>query len=157
MEAIAPGPKRRSITAHTVEKWKRENDKNLNTASWLTYKMADRDHVKSIACSVCTMFNYKLKSMRNYTPAFIDGSVNFRTSSFKDHASSDMHARAMMLLKRKKAVDVHVINIRMIDCVGVVFENTCKETVKLSHLSPANLLDTERVRRANISQFTSIR
>ena len=128
VDAIAPGPKRRSITAHTVEKWKRENDKNLNTASWLTYKMADRDHVKSIACSVCTMFNEKLKSMRNYTPAFIDGSVNLRTSSFKDHASSDMHARAMMLLKRKQAVDVHEYS--PIARVLSTMDETSKERMK---------------------------
>ena len=102
----APDPKRRSITARTVEKWKLENDKTLNTATWLTYQMADRDHVKTIACSVCTRFNAQLKGMRNYTPAFIDGTTNLCTSSFKDHASTDMHARAMTLLKRDEAVDV---------------------------------------------------
>ena len=62
--------------------------------------------VLSITCSVCT-FNDKLKSMRNYTPAFIDGSVNLHTSSFTDHALSDMHAQAIMLLRRKHAMDVY--------------------------------------------------
>ena len=83
-----------------------ENDKALNTATWLTYKMADRDHVKTLARSVCTRFNAKLKGMRNYTAAYIDGTTNLRTSSFKDHASSDMHARAMILLKKDRGVDV---------------------------------------------------
>ena len=44
--------------------------------------------------------------MRNYSPAFIDGTTNLRTSSFKDHAATEMHARAMTLLKRERGVDV---------------------------------------------------
>ena len=98
--------KRRNVTASTVEKWKVENNKALNTATWLTYKMADRDHVKTLAFSVCTRFNAQLKGMRNYTAAYINGTTNLRTSSFKDHASSDMHARAMILLKKDRGVDV---------------------------------------------------
>ena len=45
--------------------------------------------------------------MRNYTSVYIDGTTNLCTSSFKDHASSDMHARAMMLLKKDCGADVH--------------------------------------------------
>ena len=62
--------------------------------------MADHIHVGSLSCSVCTQFKEKLGSMRNYNPAYIDGSKNLRTSSFKDHAASDMYARAMLLLKK---------------------------------------------------------
>ena len=102
----APDSKHRNMTAHTVKKWKLENDKALSTAMWLTYKMANRDYVENLACSVCTRFNTQLKGMRNYTPAYIDGTTNLRTSSFKDHASSDMHARAMTLLKKDRGVDV---------------------------------------------------
>ena len=38
--------------------------------------------------------------------AYINGTTNLRTSSFKDHASSDMHTRAMILLKKDRGVDV---------------------------------------------------
>ena len=105
----APDSKRRLVNARTVEKWKLDNDKALNTATWLTYQTApggDRDHVTIISCSVCTRFNTQLKGMRNYSPAFIDSTTNLRTSSFKDHAVTDMHAKAMTLLKRERGVDV---------------------------------------------------
>ena len=41
--------------------------------------------------------------MRNYRPAFIEGTTNVRTSTFKDHTATDMHARAMMLHKKQHA------------------------------------------------------
>ena len=37
---------------------------------------------------------------------FIVGSKNLRCSSFKDHAASDMHQRAMLLLKKSQSSDV---------------------------------------------------
>ena len=40
------------------------------------------------------------RGMRNFKLGFIDGSRNLRISSVKDHASSDMHSRAMFLLKK---------------------------------------------------------
>ena len=108
-DSYAPDPKRRHVTVRTVEKWKLDNEKTLSTATWLTYQTADGDCqcVKSTACSVCTRFNAQLKGMKNYSPAFIDGTGNLRTSSFKDHAATEMHARAMTLLKRERGVDLH--------------------------------------------------
>ena len=35
--------------------------------------------------------------MRNYRPAFIEGTSNVRTSTFKDHADTDMHKYTMVL------------------------------------------------------------
>ena len=43
---------------------------------------------------------------RNYSSAFIDGSQNLRSSAFKDHAKSDMHQRAMLLLRKASAIAV---------------------------------------------------
>ena len=44
-----PPSKKRAIAAKTVEKWKKEYDKELDIATWLCYKNKDRDHVlKSI-------------------------------------------------------------------------------------------------------------
>ena len=68
--------------------------------------MAHRDHVKSMSCSVCTQFKGQLHGMRNFRPKYIDGSTNLRSSSFKNHAASEMHSRAMMLLKKKQAIDI---------------------------------------------------
>ena len=98
--------KRRSTTATTVERWKFENDRELQTSVWLKYEMADRQHVSTLSCSVCTQFQSKLRGMRNFNPAYIEGSKNIRASSFKEHAASDMHSRAMLLLKRKQSTNV---------------------------------------------------
>ena len=97
----APPSKKRAIAAKMVGKWKKENDKELDTATWLCYKMEDRDHVLSLNCCVCTQFRQKLECMRNYNKAYVVGSKNLRASSFKDLASSEMHSHAMLLLKKQ--------------------------------------------------------
>lgn len=78
----------------------------VNTATWRTNRMANSVHVKIIACSVCTRFN-QLKGTRNYSPAFVDGTTSLCTSSFKDHAATEMHTRTMKLLKWERGVDIH--------------------------------------------------
>ena len=83
-----------------VEKWIAENDKVLSTSTWLKYDKADREYVK---CSMRIEFQ---DGMRNYSNAFIGGSKNLRASSFKDHAASDKHGRAMLLLKKQSSSDV---------------------------------------------------
>lgn len=49
---------------------------------------------------VCMRFKSQLESMRNYNPAFIDGSTNVKTSSFKDHASTGMIRKPWTYRKR---------------------------------------------------------
>ena len=83
-----------------------ENNRALNTSVWLKFDMADRDHVSSLKCLVCSQFKDKLVSMRNFCPAFIDGTTNVRTTTFKEHAATDMHARAMVLFKKQHASSV---------------------------------------------------
>ena len=41
--------------------------------------------------------------MRNYRPGFIEGMSNVRTSTFKDHADTDMHKYTMVLLKKAQS------------------------------------------------------
>ena len=67
--------------------------------------MTDGDwyHVARLKCSVCTRFKRQLEGVRNYNPAFIDGSTNMKTSSFKDHASTEMHKKAMDLHKKSES------------------------------------------------------
>ena len=100
-----PPSKKRGVSAKTVEKWIAENDKALSTSTRLKYDKPDREYVATLKCSVCE-FQDKLRGMRNYSNAFIGGSKNLRASSFKDHAASDMHARAMLLLKKQSSSDV---------------------------------------------------
>ncbi len=92
-----PPAKKRAVCRRIVEKWVVENDRALNTSVWLKFDMTDRDHVASLRCEVCSQFKDKLVSMRNFRPAFIDGTTNVRTTTFKEHAATDMHARAMVL------------------------------------------------------------
>jgi len=44
--------------------------------------------------------------MRNYNPAYIDGTANTRASSFKEHASTEMHKHAMILYKKQHLSNV---------------------------------------------------
>ena len=44
--------------------------------------------------------------MRNYRSPFIGGTTNVRTSTFKEHATTDMHTRAMSLLKKQQSSSV---------------------------------------------------
>ena len=90
-----------------MEKWIVENDRELNTSSlWLKFEMADREHVSLLKRSICSEFATKLESMRNFKAAFIDGSANIRISSVKDHAATDMHAHAILLLKKKQSSSI---------------------------------------------------
>ena len=101
----APEPKRRTVSVKTVEKWITEYEKQLCTATWLEYECIDGDryHVARLKCSVCTKFKNQLEGMRNYNVAFIDGSSNVKTSSFRDHATTDMHKKAMALYKKRES------------------------------------------------------
>ena len=84
----------------TVEKWIVEYDCDLNMSVWLKFTLADREHVQSLRCAVCTQFKGKLDGMRNFRSAFIDGTTNVKTSMLKEHAVSDMHTFALMLFKK---------------------------------------------------------
>ena len=48
-----------------------DNDKTLNTTTWLKYDKVDREYVATLKCSVCFRFNDKLRSARNYNSAFV--------------------------------------------------------------------------------------
>ena len=98
--------KRRVVLSRTVDKWITENDRSMNTSTWLTYERLNRECVCCLKCGVCIRFRDKLGTCRNYSSAFIDGSQNLRSSAFKDHAKSDMHQRAMLLLRKASAVAV---------------------------------------------------
>ena len=98
----------RLVSVSTVEKWKRAHDTTLNTSSWLSYERVpgDREHACRLRCTVCTRFRDKIKHTRNFCLAFIDGSSNLRTSSFKDHAKTEMHRIAMHHLKKSQSTSV---------------------------------------------------
>jgi hypothetical protein len=97
--------KRRMVLTRTVDKWITENDRTPNTTTWLTYERLNRECVHCLKCSVCIRFRDKLVTCSS---AFIEGSKNLRSPAFKDHARSDMHQRAMLLLKKASAKDIRI-------------------------------------------------
>jgi len=96
------------LTRRTVEKWIKEKDKELDTSIWLKFDVvpSDCEHVSTLKCGVCMQFNERLTSLRNYNPAFINGSKNTKTSAFKEHADTEMHKRAMILYKKQHSTNV---------------------------------------------------
>ena len=94
------------MSKKTVEKWILEHDKTLNTSTWLEYEASDCYHVATLKCKVCTRFVDKIRGSRNFNAVFIEGSANLRTSSFTDHAKSDMHQRAMLQLRKETSTDI---------------------------------------------------
>ena len=92
--ASSSDAKRPKVQLRTVEKWLQEYEKSLNTLLWLRFKKADLNHVLSLQCAICIQFQDKLILMRNFRPAFIEGTCNVKTSPFKDHAATDMHDHA---------------------------------------------------------------
>ena len=83
-----------------------DSSSSASSATWLTYEKVDRHHIALLQCSVCKRFEERIKNSRNFSPAFIDGTSNLWTSSFKDHAKSDMHGRAMELLRREQSTSL---------------------------------------------------
>ena len=63
--------KARSLSIHTVQKWIVENEKELATATWLSYEWLNGYNVATLKCKVCTMYEAKLIGMRYISCAFI--------------------------------------------------------------------------------------
>ena len=106
LSSEGPPAKKRAVSRRNAEKWVAEYDHTLNTTVWLKFNMADRDHVASLRCAVCTQFKDKLVSMRNLRPAFIEGTTNIQTSMFNEHVATSMHERAMGLFKKQQSSSV---------------------------------------------------
>lgn len=94
-----PEKKSRSVKVATFDKWVADNDKELSTTTWLELQRSkeDRDVVECLKCKLCTRFESRICGSKNFSNAYIVGSRNVKTSSFKDHAASEMHRRAMDL------------------------------------------------------------
>ena len=52
------------------------------------------------------MYNDKLESMRNFQPAFIEGTSNVCTSTYKDHALTEMHKHAIHLFTKDQSPSI---------------------------------------------------
>lgn len=79
---------------------------------WLKLEMmADHEHVSMLKCSICGKYKDKLESIRNFQPAFIEGTSIVRTSTYKDHALTEMHKRAIHLFKKDQSTSIFQHNL----------------------------------------------
>ena len=101
-------PKKRRVMVKTVQKWVVESDREIDMFVWLKYDKVDCEYMATLKCCVSAEFNEKLRGMRNYNPALAVGSKNLRVSSYKDHIVTNMHKRALLLLKKQSSTDVTI-------------------------------------------------
>ena len=59
--------------------------------------------VAKLKCKVCNKFKSKIVGRRNYSDKWVVGADSIRTSNIKDHAHTDHHNHAMMLLKKEQS------------------------------------------------------
>lgn len=51
----------------------RTMEKELTTATWLSYEQLDYDYVAALKCKICMQYDEKLDRTRNFNCAFLDG------------------------------------------------------------------------------------
>eukprot|EP00117_Sycon_ciliatum_P046299 scpid109962/ scgid33181/ len=104
-DSCAPAQKKsRFVKVSTCDKWISDHDKELSTTVWLEFERSkqDRNVVDRLRCKLCIRFESRISCSKNFSNAFIIGSRNVKTSSFKDHAASDMHRRALDLYLKEQ-------------------------------------------------------
>lgn len=77
----------------------------------------------SLKCAVSLQFKDKLTLMGNYRSAFIEGTMNVRTSTL----TTDKHACAMMLIKNTWAISPSILDR---SCFGSSSIDTMREETK---------------------------
>ena len=55
-------------------------------------------------CKVCTQFEEKIKSRKNFSSKWIAGADPVRISNVCDHARNDQHKHEMSLLKKQRTL-----------------------------------------------------
>ena len=96
---------KRSVAHSTFLKWRGELDKEFQTISWLDCDVRNervKKVVTKLKCKACIRFESKIVGRRNYSNKWIVGADSVRTSNIKDHARTDQHSHAIMLLKKEQ-------------------------------------------------------
>ena len=96
---------KRQVSKETFKKWQRTYEKNHQSMTWLNCDIDQQNKslVSILWCSVCRQYEHEICSYKNFSRAWIDGSSNHKTSNISDHASSESHKAAMMLLRKEQA------------------------------------------------------
>ena len=94
---------KRTVSLPTFRKWQRELNKEYDSVVWLKYEQdGATGTVVAMFCEVCRNYKDKIQSLRNFSPVWIQGSTNLKTSSVIDHAKSDQHRTAMEHLRSER-------------------------------------------------------
>ena len=64
---------------------------------------------QAVLCKVCTQFEEKIKSRKNFSSKWIAGADLVRISNVRDHARNDQHTHAMSLLKKQRALSAGLV------------------------------------------------
>ena len=81
-------------------------DRDCQTLAWLdcdTELNGRKKAVTKLRCSVCTRFEPRIESRRNFNERWLLGAESLRTSNIRDHAQADQHIHTMNLLKKEHA------------------------------------------------------
>ncbi|KAL5487067.1 hypothetical protein EMCRGX_G019626 [Ephydatia muelleri] len=94
--------KRRTVSHGTFLKWQKELDKEFKMLTWLQCEVGGKN-VTALKCSTCATFEKNITGRRNFSDKWIIGAESVRVSNIKDHAGTDQHKHAMILLTKQQA------------------------------------------------------
>lgn len=91
---------KRRVSIATFDKWKRQFDDQYQTLRWLQCDKDTSDYTVTVLwCEVCRKYSDQIRTMRNFSSAWVNGSANQRNSNIVDHAKSEQHAAAMARMR----------------------------------------------------------
>ena len=132
-QALAKNIKRQ-VGVSTFEKWQREFEREYQSLLWLRCDKdeVNRSLVATLYCEVCQPSKDRIQGIRNFSPAWLTGSTNHRTSNVLDHAKSEQHVASTARLQeeRVKAQDMPTSSYAPIARSLVVLDDLEKERVK---------------------------
>ena len=91
---------KRRVSLATFDKWKRQFNDQYHTSRWLQCDKDTTDYTVTLLwCDVCRKYSDQIRTMRNFSSAWVNGSANQRNSNIVDHAKSEQHASAMARMR----------------------------------------------------------
>lgn len=79
----------------------------------------------------CTRYELKIRSCKNFSPAFIEGTKQVKTSTFKAHAESIMHDRSMKLHKKNQGASFDEYAPKVVPVIAPRMGISTRKTMRL--------------------------
>ena len=114
--------------------------------------------VFKLLCKVCTQFEEKIKSRKNFSSKWIGVAYLVRISNVRDHAHNDQHTHAMSLLKKQRALSADLVPSSYAPIAQDFARPSDEEREKLlAKFDIAYFVGVEIFRSRNIRTFVSWR